>query len=125
MLNVVFKLKWWPYWVVLLIACGFGLPSALGRGGKPGYARRVITAGTPDQVGLNAGELSLFTSTLLEGLTSDELEKPIFARDLWSYVQRHVPERARQKNVIQTPSAGVLPGHGGATIVLHEIATPP
>ena len=109
----------------ILDACVSGLPSGPHGRGRPGNARWVITAGAPDQVVLSAGELSLFTSTLIEGLTSDELQRPMYARDLMSYVERHVPERARRKKVIQTPSLGVLPGHGGATIVLHEIATPP
>ncbi len=101
-----------------------------GGGGKPGYARMVITAGASDQVVTDGGEAfenhSVFTWRLLQGLRSDSgLLMPLFAKDLASYLERNVPQDTLRlpRPIPQTPSAGVLPGHGGATIVLKRTDT--
>ena len=102
-----------------------------GGGGKKGFARRVITAGAPDQLVADGGEdfpgHSVFTGRLLKGLSpgpdidpEERLRTPLFAKDLASYLERYVPIDAAKTGVrpVQTPSEGVLPGHGGATIIL-------
>ncbi len=101
-----------------------------GGGGKPGFARRVITAGAPDQVVADGGtdwpNHSVFTGRLLYGLGPAEtrLPKPlVFASELASYLVRYVPEDAKAVGARspQTPSDGLLPGHGGDTIVLKRL----
>ncbi|MCA9739806.1 MAG: DUF4071 domain-containing protein [Gemmatimonadetes bacterium] len=97
-----------------------------GGGGRPGFARRVITAGAPNQKVADGGDLwpnhSIFTGRLLHGLTEDStLQRPILELELAGYLARHVPLDARRAGAPrQTPSYGALPSHGGDTIVLTE-----
>ena len=107
-------------------SCFSGAAASGGAGdGKPGFARRVITAGASDQVVADGGnefdDHSVFTWRLLKGLSLEEtrLDKPVYAKELASYLERHVPQDAAALRLKQTPSEGVLPGHGGATIILH------
>ncbi len=83
-----------------------------------GHGRAVLSSSQGDQKSyLRAGgEMSLFTYHLIEALTGHAAPQSeaseVLVSDLAGYVQRHVPESARQMGVIQEPEAlinGVFP----------------
>ena len=109
--------------LVIFDSCFSGVASTGGSGdqGKAGNARKVITAGNADEEVADGGDgNSIFTSRLKKALSETELEglpTPLYARDIASYLVRHVQSDATMINRTQKPTDGQLPGDGGDTIV--------
>lgn len=103
----------------ILDSCFSGLATGGSDAGpvRTGYARRVITAGAPQQLVADGGQFpghSIFSGHLIDLLTK-ALDAPIVDLSLAAYLRSHVKEDTGGR---QQPSLGVLPLHGGDSIEL-------